>query len=244
MSTKILWQVADALQESPMSRQDIATLAVQLLGWTRVGKKEWVTNTVPSLSEAAEAGPHLLDAGMAALERANGILGEAFAGIQRRAELAGPTLLTAANICNRLNRDGLLEDLEISELLASLGEKIGPELALYHASVVDLMVRLVGPTAGTTTYCPWDQIAQASSSVFEAGGRAAVENPLITPFPALAAVFSGRKSRTAYSDPIRSPSFIESGRLERFDQSVALPPLGVKVRGDVVDRDQIGRAHV
>lgn len=68
-----------------------------------------------------------------------------------------------------------------------------------------------------------------------------MENPLITPFPALAAVFSGRESRTAYSDPIRSPSFVESGKLEIFDQSVALPPIGVKVRGELVDRDLFGR---
>lgn len=241
MSSKILRQVTEALRESPMPRQDIAILAMQLLAWARIGKKEWVTNTVPSLSEAADSGLRLLDAGVAALECASGTLGEAFAGIQRRAELAGPSVLAAANICIRLERDGLLEGLDLNELVASLGAEVGPELALYHSSVVDLMVRLVGPTAGTTTYCPWDQIAQASSSVLRAGGDAAVENPLITPLPALAAVFSGKKSRTAYSDPIRTPSFIESGKLERFHQSVALPPLGVKVRGDVVDRDLFGR---
>ena len=241
MSSKILWQVTQALRGSPMPRQDIATLAVQLLVWARVGKKEWVTNTVPSLSEAADSGLRLLDAGVAALERANGTLGEAFAGIQRRAELAGPSFQVAANICIRLEQDGLLEGLDFNELIASLGAEVGPELAMYHSSMVDLMVRLVGPTAGTTTYCPWDQIAQASSSVFRAGGGAAVESPLITPFPALAAVFSGKEGRAAYSDPIRSPSFIESGKLECFDQSVALPPLGVKVRDDLVDRDLFGR---
>src|SRR5690606_21032080 len=117
------------------------------------------------------------------------------------------------------------------ELLASLGADFGPDMTLYHSSLVDLMVRLAGATAGTTTYCPWDQAAQASSSVLRAGGEPAVESPLITPFPALAAVALGKICRTAYGDPIRSPSFVEGGKLECFDQSIALPPLGVKVGG-------------
>ncbi|MBB6600302.1 N-6 DNA methylase [Luteimonas sp. MC1825] len=227
-----------------MPKHDILTLAVQLLVWARLGKKEWVTHSVPSLAQAIEQGGTLLQAGLFQLENSSGTLHEAFAGVRRRAELAGPALHPTAAACHRVERDGLLDGIQIYELFSSLGPEFGPELTLYHSSLTELMVRLAGPTAGTTTYCPWDQVAQVSSGVLRVGGEPAVENPLITPFPALAAVASGNSCRTAYSDPIRSPSFIEGGKLESFDQAVALPPLGVKVDRELADRDLFGRFNI
>ena len=244
MSSKILWQVTDTLRGSPMPRHDTLTLAVQLLVWAKIGKKEWVTNSVPSLAQAIEQGGTLLQAGLSQLENSSGTLREAFAGVRQRAELAGPALHAAAAVCHRVERDGLLDGIQIYELFSNLGPEFAPELTLYHSSLADLMVRLAGSTLGGTTYCPWDQVAQISSGILRAGGEPAVENPLITPFPALAAVSSGKNCRTAYSDPIRAPSFIEGGKLERFDQAVALPPLGVKVDRELADRDLFGRFDI
>ena len=244
MTSRILWKVADALRSSPLPLADNLTLTAQLLVWARIGNTAWVDHSVPSLGKAIETGGELLRVGLSNLEGAGGTLGEAFSGAQRRAEMAGQSLQSAAVICHQLERDGILDGLQLDELFFSLGSDARSELTLYHSSLVDLMVRLAGPTLGTTTYCPWDQMGQAASAVLRAGGAIAVENALITPFPALAATFVSKPCRTAYGDPIRSPSFIEGGKLERFEQAVALPPLGVKVGSELIEGDLFERFDI
>ncbi len=125
------------------------------------------------------------------------------------------------------------EDSYIS--LTAKGELFVP------AEVVKFMMSLAGTLDRKTVYCPFDNLCLIARRVDEQKGEASVELPSRSSIPWLINIFTSSNIRAAISNPLKQPTFHQGKQLQKFDISIAFPPIGVKVSLDTVDEDAFNR---
>jgi len=244
MSAKILWPLGDLFRTSPLRGADALTLSLQLLAWARLSARGTIAPPL-QLGRALARGSNGLLEGLKALEKAPSPIAQAFTGASIHAGMAGSALQSASDLCAKLEADGLLDSFLPEDAAADLGfdaQHFWP--TIIEPTLADLMVRLADPGIHDSVYCAWDATAQIAGRLVRAGCNVWTENPVATPFPALAALFADRSIEIGFSDPIRSPSFVSAGRLRKFDRAIALPPMGVKIEASIVSKDLFARFSI
>lgn len=150
-----------------------------------------------------------------------------------------PTISAAINRCLNMGEAGLLAKYDPTDAVLSFDQR---ELT-FPEEVCDLMVGLAGDIALQTVYLPWESKGQLTGRILKKKAAGRVETTWRTSLPTLvSSILSGGKQiQIAYNDPLRSPFFVEGGRLKTFGTTLALLPFGVNVPAETVDQDLYGR---
>ena len=242
MSAKVLWQLADHFTATPLRGPDAILLSIQMLAWARLSAHGLVDPAL-RLERALQRGTEGLTQSLAELERPGSPFALAFQGAATAAANASARLQQVAEDAVRFEIDGLLADF-------SPADAAGDVVSIQHywptiePSLADLMARLAGSLEGVTAYTAWDVTAQLADRLSRQGGRVMVENPVASPFPGLVEIFSGQGIEASFTDPVRSPGFVNAGKLRQADVAIAIPPLGIKPEPGTVERDLFGRFDI
>lgn len=244
-ANQVLLQVQEQLRSATLRHHDAGTLAFQLLVWAQLsgsGRLDGDETVTVALPKGASGIHDALDR----LAEHDGVLGLAFTNASRYAAQAGDRIFSALNLATQLADGGVFERftaVEIaSELLTAAPDVLGapPELA-------QLMVNLsIGPDQ-TSVYCPWESSGQIIGSLLESETYLQVraESPSLSPLPALLSLFRKAPTDLVLSDPLRAPTAVKGGRLQKFDAALSIPPMGVgDDLKDVVEHDLYGRFPV
>jgi type I restriction enzyme M protein len=239
MYEKIIWQVSDALRASTIYfEEDLLVFTLQLLAWTKLSFSNSIELEFHIQNMRSTKSPELKSI-FDELAKKEGVVGQAFSGLKIKANSEISGLQHIIELCIKLGEAGMLDKFHPTDAinlinLKYLGERnIPPEIA-------DLMIGLI-TNQPNSIYTPWDFGAQLAGRALKTNIDVYLEAPKDTSLPALVGLLLGGNMNIKYSDPISSPQFIDSGKLQQFDVSVAMPPVNMRYELDVIDRDWFGR---
>lgn len=241
-SKQVLNQVLDPLRASAVMPHDAATLAFQLLTWADQSKKGAFGSEL-RIDQALQSGASGIVEGLERLAQSDGLVGQAFNNASVVARSAFSQVVEAATAAKRLVDGGVLERFHPSSVAADLQpwvlgfEPIGDQLA-------DLLLELTLSNIAKSVYCPWEFSGQLIGATSGDDFRVHAECVLPFPLPALVALSRPAETVVSITDPIRSPTAVKAGHLEKFDVTVAFPPIGTKVDSDATARDIYDRFSV
>ena len=239
---QVLLQVQDLLRKSPLTSSESGLLAFQLLVWAHLSTKNKVDaeSTVEVASTYGAAG---IVESLNRLALIDGPMGQAFGDAPRRAQFSGDYIVSAVTSAKRLTEGGIFERFSPAEVAADLLQS-GSEPITVPVEVAKLMVDLTVREGQHSVYCPWESSGQFVGALLDRHLRLYVETPFSTPIPALLSLFREAPTEIVLSNPLRSPTAIKGGHLEKFDAALSIPPLNMLVAEDVVMSDLYGRFPV
>lgn len=239
---QVLLQVQDLLRKSPLTSSESGLLAFQLLVWAHLSTKSKVDaeSTVDAALTYGAAG--IVEA-LNRLALIDGPMGQAFGDAPRRAQFSGDYIVSAVTSAKRLAEGGIFERFSPAEIAADLLQG-GSEPITVPVEVAQLMVNLTVRDGQNSVYCPWESSGQFVGALLDRHLRLYVETPFSTPIPALLSLFREAPTEIVLSNPLRSPTAIKGGHLEKFDAALSIPPLNMLVAEDVVMSDLYGRFPV
>ena len=239
MYEKIIWQVRDALRVStPYSEEDLLVFTLQLLAWTKLSFNNSIELDfhIQNMRSVDTLG---LKSIFDELAKKEGIVGQAYTGLKTTANSEISGLQKAIELCIKLGEAGMLDTFHPTDAINLINFKYLGEINI-PPEIADLMIGLIS-NQPNSIYTPWDFGAQLAGRALKTNIDVYLEVPKQTSLPALIGLLLGGNINIKYSDPISSPQFIESGKLQQFDVSVAIPPVGIRYEVDVIDRDWFGR---
>lgn len=242
-SENILWQMLDIFRRHPhFTIHEYTQVALQILAWAKLSvnerlpsdlqltKKSKLTtftelfNSFKRLSECPELGEN-----KAAFENIAYLHRDVSPGVI--VEAIDFALDSAQN--NLLNYFDFPEDFYLSFL--SHGSPMPIE-------VIKVMSALAGDLKEKRVYCPYDSLCLIARQVSEQDGIPSVETPWLSPIPWLISILTDANIRIIVSsDPLLRAGFFEKGNVQKFDFTIAFPPLGQKIDIEVVDRNLLKR---
>jgi type I restriction enzyme M protein len=157
----------------------------------------------------------------------------------RDVRVDSPALHSALDKACRFMELGLLDGLDATDA-AFLVQPLGGEFGL-PGPLVALMVKLGGIQTSDEVYCPWDFGGQFAARAAKLAARVLVEVPSVSPISSLVSLLSPTHFEVHRGDPVRFPTLVKSGALEKFDVAFALPPFGLRYDPDIAKRDVFGR---
>lgn len=233
-------QIVEVFRTSGLDASEALIIAAQLLAWTKLSADENIKHDLrlSALTGTADAVkfPDILHA----LEELPGLPGRAFAGLARTAKASPATFLQCIEVCIRLHQTGMLATIDMRDLATLYDSKHGASWAL-PAELADLMVALTAPVPGEVIYTPWDNGAQLASRIMQRSASAYIDISLNQPLAAAVALLGGGEAEIHHADPIREPSAVRDGQLQRFAAAVAAPPMGQRYESSISDNDWYGR---
>lgn len=242
-SENILWQMLDIFRRNPhFTRDEYTQVALQILAWAKLSVNERLPsdlqltknsklttstellNSFKRLSEYKELGEN-----KAAFENIAYLHRDVSPGVI--VEAIDFALDSAQN--NLLNYFDFPEDFYLSFL--SHGSPMPIE-------VIKVMSALAGDLKEKRVYCPYDSLCLIARQVSEQDGIPSVETPWLSPIPWLISILTDANIRIIVSsDPLLRAGFFEKGNVQKFDFTIAFPPLGQKIDIEVVDRNLLKR---
>lgn len=236
MTDKVIAQVVSTLRGSALPEGKQFELAVQALTWAHLSTIGAIPEDLRLTSEVA-ANPHRAATLMAGLGAIGGLVGQAFAGsdVPDNARHLAAALETSL----RLSTMGLVANLQIADVFASLQPKTG--LLGLPAELAELMVGLAQVEAGQEVYVPWDTTAQLAVRAAVSDAQVYFEDPLHSAIPPLVSLLSKRPFEVHFGNPILDPSAVENGKLKKFAVTIAAPPFGQRFDHKALDHDVFHR---
>lgn len=239
MKTPIL-QIVEEFRTNGLDASKSLIIAAQLLAWAKLSaegkiKHDLQLSALTGTTDSVKF-PDILDA----LEELPSLQGKAFVGLAKTAKTFPAAFLKCIEVCVRLHQAGLLATIDTRDLAAFCDSK---DIALWAlpANLADLMVALTAPMPGEVIYTPWDNGAQLASRIMQRSASVYMDLPLNRPLAAAVALLGGGGAEIHHVDPIREPSAVREGQLQRFAAAVATPPMGQRYELSVSDSDWYGR---
>ena len=242
-SRQVLNQVLEPLAGSTV-RHDAAILAFQLLAWAHLSAKGALDQD-DTLQASLEQGHGALVNALSRLAARSDLIGQAFNNAADVARHADAQVMAAAKSAKSLVDAGVFDRFVPADVAADLVPWVPG-----HETLSPQLVRLVGELAFAedvgSVYCPWEFSGQFVGSLLWAKpSRIHVESLHRFPLPALMALFHSQGEITVeVADPLRSPVAVKAGQLEKFQATIACPPMGLRVDPDVAARDLYARFPV
>ncbi|MFT3755280.1 MAG: N-6 DNA methylase [Pseudoxanthomonas sp.] len=238
---QVLAQVQEPLRK--LMYADSSLLAFQLLVWAHLAatdKLEVGSAGAPSLLTAAGINETLMR-----LSMSEGVLGQAFSDAPRNAQLAGDYVLFAAKTAMTLVESGIFERFSPADIAADLlGETRGFEFGV-PMELAELMVNLTVGAEQQSLYCPWEAGGQFIASLLEHDElRIHAETQYASAMPTLLSFFRHARTDVVNTNPLRSPSAVAGGYLEKFDATVSFPTIEFGSDDELVAQDLYGRFPV
>lgn len=239
---QVLLQVQDLLRQSHLSSNESGLLAFQLLVWAHLSTRGKL-DPESTIDAAMVYGASGIAEALSRLASLDGPMAQAFGDAPRRAQLSGDYIVSAATAAKRLAEGGIFERFSPADVAAELLQT-GTEPIAVPAEVAKLMVNLAVRGDQCSVYCPWESSGQFVGALLDQHHSLYVEAPFSTPLPALLSLFREAPTEMVLANPLRSPSAIKGGHLEKFDAALSIPPLNLLVTDDVVVNDLYGRFPV
>jgi type I restriction enzyme M protein len=238
----VLFQVQDLLRNSSLRPHESGLLAFQLLVWSHLSAKDKLE--VDDRADAAlQYGASGIVEALNRLALLEGALGQAFSDAPRRAQFSGDYIVAALMSAKRLAEGGIFERFSPAEISADLLQS-----SLDHLPVpVELATLMAHLTVGgdrTSAYCPWESSGQFIGALMRDNVSLYAETPNLSPLPALLSLFREAPTTLVLANPLRSPTAIKGGHLEKFDAALSFPPIGMQSNDDVAGQDLYGRFPV
>ena len=241
---QVLSQVQDQLRSSGLREQESALFAFQLIVWA--GLSDIDVERIPQESLLPGVLPHgrkgIAEA-LGKMAASGGLLGQAFNDAPAYARLAGESLVAAASTAARLAAAGMFSRFPAEEILGFVLAS-SREHFVVPSELAMLMTGLAVTSEHKSIYCPWESTGQLVAELSEHEANVLVETPWQSSLPALMALMRFPPTSVMQTDPLRSPTAVKEGRLEKFDASLAFPPMGMPINDDVVSQDLLGRFPV
>lgn len=222
-------------------QHEASMLAFQLLAWAHISNQNELEPS-DQIQTALGRGSGAVVETLARLGSRQGLVGQAFSKAATVAKYADTGLLTAAKSAKSLVDAGVFERFQVADVV--------PDLMLGNPGQQTLspqLVRLVSDLALTesvaSVYCPWEHTGQFVGAALLANiSHVLVESQLAFPIPALISLFTDKSAvDVEIVDPLRAPSAVRGGTLQRFDATIACPPMGLKLDGAIAEQDLYNR---
>lgn len=239
---QVLLQVHDLLRRSPLSASEASVLAFQLLVWAHLSAQRRLEPETTVDTALVHGAAGVADV-LRRLALIDGPVGLAFGDGARRAQLSGDYIVQAAMAARRLAEGGIFERFSPADVAAALLHG-STEVVSVPVEVAELMVSLIAREGVRSVYCPWESSGRFVGALLDHDVRLYVETPYSTPVLALLSLLRNSETQIVLNDPLRSPSAIVGGHLERFDAAVSILPWGPQTRDDIVMADLYGRFPV
>lgn len=230
MNYKPLLGMVDRLRGELHDGQDAVLLATALLTWQQLAQLQHV---VPSRALTGALADSPRDASK--VLHSLGVELE-LAPFERSAKLLDSisqrTAIEILQATLRYEELGTLATFDPSDISMVMGGMRRSGLPFLPPEVCDLMTALALDGADTqgNIYLPWDDSGQLLGRCLKAGRTVMMETSAIAAqhFAALIRAYFEWpvQSQLVCSDPIRSPSFQDKGKLRKFDLVIATPPFG------------------
>lgn len=237
MNDKILSQIFGTLRNT-FGAEEALEAALIFLAWAKLS----AADQLPPLSRldvAISGGPDSMVDALTSVRSENAVLDRAFLNAVRFVQVDPHLLCRAAEFAIVASKAGVLNNLQAADAGALASTK-NSELS-KPAGLVDLMVELGDLHSGDTLYAPWDFVAQFGARAIRRQATAYIEVPSPSAIPLLVGLLVGGTLEVHHTDPIRSPSAVESGKPRQFDVAAAFPPLGIRHDSGVTEQDWFGR---
>lgn len=241
-SSQVLLQVQDQLSNSTLTNNESALLTFQLLVWAHLSANEKLDEENRVDAALVYGAPGIVDA-LGRLALMDGHERQAFGDASRRAQYSGNYIVSAVVAAKQLADSGIFERFSPADIAANLMQS-SSESFTVSSEVVKLMVDLTVGKNTSSVYCPWESSGQFVGALLNEHVSLYVETPLSTPIPALLSLFRKARTEMVLNSPLRSPSAIKGGHLEKFDVALSIPPLNMPVTDDVAMNDLYGRFPV
>ena len=238
MNKKILPQLLDSIKLTPLSLNESIELVIQLVVWSKISETETIPKELrlsPSLNT-----PDLLLEALAKLGLENGLVGQAFPDTRSISRIDPTTIRSIVDLLLTLNNAGVLKTIQVNDIIEFFRLSIASEFSIPE-KISMLLVGVACVHATDTIYTPWDFSGQLSEIASKNVKEVYSESPMHSAIPALISLLADKQFHINYTDPVRSPSVIENGKLRKFDVAIALPPMGLRYGSEIVNRDWFGR---
>lgn len=239
---QVLFQVQDLLRNSSLRPHESGLLAFQLLVWSHLsakGKLEADDRVDAALQYGASGIVEVLNR-LALLE---GTLGQAFSDASRRAQFSGDYIVSALMSAKRLAEGGIFERFSPAEISTDLLQSSLDQLPV-PVELATLMAHLTVGGDQFSAYCPWESSGQFIGALMRDNISLYAETPNLSPLPALLSLFREAPTTLVLANPLRSPTALKGGHLEKFDAALSFPPMGLQSYDDVAWQDLYGRFPV
>jgi type I restriction enzyme M protein len=242
-SRQIFNQVLEPLAGSAVMH-DAAILAFQLLAWAHLSAKE-ALDPADTLHAALDQGHGALIKALSKLAARSDLVGQAFNNSAAVARHADAQVMAAAKSAKGLVDAGVFERFFPADVAADLVPWI-PGYETLSPQLVRLVAKLAFAEDVGSVYCPWEFSGQFVGSLLGTKPtRIHVECLHRFPLPALMALFHSHGGITVeFTDPLRAPAAVKAGQLEKFQATIACPPMGLRVDADLAARDLYARFPV
>lgn len=226
MSEEVVWSVLDALRGQPRTPETGISI-LQVFAWAKLSRDGRIPNDLSFTDATAQPSPvqYMRDC-FQKLDKTPDTPLAFSAPAQSAHQQEG--LGEIIRIISSAYKAGKIDFAEVaSATLASMADRAVPFVETFLAR---LMVELSGMDETDRVYCPFDgsySIATAAAKVSEHVITEVNSRP--SPTPLLINILEDRNINPTYSDPIFSPGCTTGDRLEKFEISLAFPPIGVRI---------------
>jgi type I restriction enzyme M protein len=238
MNEKLIAQMLEQLRVLPLSRADAMQLALLFLAWAKLSTGRRIPDDL-CVAPRFLANPSHVVRTWNAIGAINPEFFRPFAET-RRMTLDTALLRPALDFAIRLTESGAQQNPErtpvplTDHIYRQLEDGIPPEVASF-------LVELARVQPGETVYTPWDNYGQLAERAANKGAQVFLESTSSACIPEIISLFSDQPFNVRHSDPVRSPSAIDQGKLRTFDVAIAFPPFGMRYEADTSRLDLLNR---
>lgn len=241
MENKIIGQIFDEVRAcTTYSESDSLIFAMQLIAWTKLSFESNIINDDIQVQNIRLIDIQSLKVIFEKLSKINGLIGQAFTGVNISSSSDIKGLNHILDICIKLGEAGILKNIDPTDSVNLISSRYPDESGLPR-EIADLMVGLASIDSNLSVYTPWDYGAQLAGRALKQNASVYLESIKDSALPALVGIILGGDFTHACTNPISSPQAIENGKLRKFDIALAMPPYGLRYELDVVDRDWFSR---
>lgn len=219
---------------------DFYPFAYQLMAWVRLSKlgnlPEQLSfnpnDSIRDIKEVTRIFSELAQTKELANAQAFSHVGAAINHVSPGQLLQALELLNASNLKTVWPVDDLIQNISIHSFR---GANVIPD------ELSNLMIALCKIDANDYVYIPFEQSYQLTARVIDVKGIPFIESALAGPAPWLINILSDQNIHIHIGDSIRSPGFLNEGRLEKFVKSIGFPPLNCRYEPTIVENDRFQR---
>lgn len=247
-SEAIVLGVIDCLGRAHFhSSLNLLTFALQIIAWAKISVEELVPSDLSLINNLTVHTPREIPTIFRHLSthESLGEDGRAFESFEVPSNsFSSSRILNALNLACDAAKNGLLKNFVIPEdtYLSVLNGR--EEFLLLPKEVSELMTYLAGDLLDKTVYCPYDSLCLIARRVDEKGGKASVETTSTMPIPWLTNILTGSTIPIRAGQPLLQPSFLQDGKLQQFDISIAFPPFGERFNSSLLKQDLFNRFKI
>ncbi len=139
-----------------------------------------------------------------------------------------------------LQSSGLLSEFDPSDVAQLLAPNSGP--GALDSSLCDFAVELLAEIKDKQVYLPWEMSGQFVARTAKKSALVYNESRMSLSLAELVSLITDSHATIRISEPLANPSYINAyGKLKKFDATLSMPPVGMKVDKEIAQRDMFGR---